>query len=413
MNFSESLHPRVPAGGTGGGEFGADGKAKPKAPAKGGAKATARPNAGPLKSSLSFDGTRGPGYGTKNGDPHVHDLQEALTRLGLTDSDGKKLVDDGKLGPRTTEAIKAAQKKLGVKADGVVSPAFYTKLLAAKATPKAAPKAARSDFEVPILGRDMYLRTWPLDGIEIVSRAKGGDGRTVEAYAAVFGVPKEITDQHGHYIEDIHRSSFNRTLNGKGAKAMCLYNHGLDLQGKPMAMAQVPLGLPLEIKPDSRGLLTRTRYNNSEFADRVLESIKNDEITAQSFRGPIYRSDPVRVPRTRPGAALPTVTRLELGLSDYGPTPIAYYPEAQIMAVRSAVDIIEDIAGLDQAERAELIRALSPTTPLVPTDPETTTATPDDSGPGAEDPRDAHSNRLAIARARLRMDMIAKGVRNG
>jgi HK97 family phage prohead protease len=257
---------------------------------------------------------------------------------------------------------------------------------------------------------ETYHRIWPLEGIEIVSRAKGGDGRTVEAYAAVFGVPKEITDQHGHYIEDIHRSSFNRTLNGRGAKAMCLYNHGLDLAGKPMALAQVPLGLPLEIKPDARGLLTRTRYNFSEFADRVLESIKNDEITAQSFRGPVYRSDPARVPRTRPGAALPTVTRLELGLSDYGPTPIAYYPEAQIMAVRSAVEIADDIAGLTEAERAELIRALS-TTPPVPAGTETS-ATPEESGPGAEDSRDAHSGRLAIARARLRMDMIRNGVRN-
>ena len=30
----------------------------------------------------------------------------------------------------------------------------------------------------------------------------GGDGRTVEAYAAVFDDPAEINDHEGHYIED-------------------------------------------------------------------------------------------------------------------------------------------------------------------------------------------------------------------
>ena len=34
-----------------------------------------------------------------------------------------------------------------------------------------------------------------LDDIAI---QRGGDGRTVEAYAAVFDTPTEIRDQHGH-----------------------------------------------------------------------------------------------------------------------------------------------------------------------------------------------------------------------
>src|SRR5258708_37506279 len=45
-----------------------------------------------------------------------------------------------------------------------------------------------------------YVRSFPLQDIHVRS---SGDGRTVEAYAAVFGVPAEVKDQSGHYMEDI------------------------------------------------------------------------------------------------------------------------------------------------------------------------------------------------------------------
>lgn len=247
-------------------------------------------------------------------------------------------------------------------------------------------------------GRSMtYSRTFDLDGIEILSRAKGGDGRTVDAYAAVFGVKKEIRDQHGHYIEQIDRSAFNRTLkNGAGQKAIVLYNHGLDARGKSGGYPTVPIGKPVSVEVDGRGLRTVSRYNESEFATMVLESIKNGDITAQSFEGPIYRSDPSKVPANRRGAALTTVTRHELGLHNYGPTPTPYYPESQITAVRSTADLAEAFAALDAEQREELIRTLASTPGW---DPETAAilATPH-RGPGAEDPRDAHSMRLKMIR---------------
>lgn len=237
-----------------------------------------------------------------------------------------------------------------------------------------------------------YARTWALDDI---TRSKTGDGRTVTAYAAIFGVPTEVRDQHGHYDEEIHRAAFNRTA--KTGKAVCLYNHGHTLDGKPNGLLQVPLGTPLEIKPDGRGLLTVTRYNKSETADAVLAAIDAGDIRAQSFRGRVIRSDPQgRVPRARPGGQLPKVTRLELGLSDYGPTPVPYYAGAEIVAVRSR--LVDGVDQLDDDERAQLLAAL--------------TATPADSGPGAADPHQlVHSGRLAIRRARIRADMLRLGVR--
>lgn len=139
MAFTEQLHPR----GTGavGGQFVAAGASKSAAPAgrTAGKKAVAAKKGG---GNLSFDGKRGAGYGVKGGDKRVKALQTALNKLGLTDGAGKKLAVDGKLGPRTTAAIKKAQRKLGLKADGVVTPALLKQITMAKKLEKAKAKKA-------------------------------------------------------------------------------------------------------------------------------------------------------------------------------------------------------------------------------------------------------------------------------
>lgn len=253
---------------------------------------------------------------------------------------------------------------------------------------------------------ELYSRAWTLENIEIV---RSGDGRTVEAYAAVFDTPTEVNDTHGHYLEVIDRAAFNRTLNGgAGRQAVCLYNHGMTLDGRPDSLGQVPIGTPLQLHADTRGLLTVTRFNRSALADSVLEAIRAGDIRSYSFRGRVFRSHPTRVPAARDGQ-LPTITRLELGLTDYGPTPVPYYEAAAVLAVRSAAQLAEDVAALDQAQRAELIRVLSSTTP--PAGPDTTTATPD-TGPGAEDPpRSGHSGRHSDLAAHIRRATLVRGIR--
>lgn len=231
-----------------------------------------------------------------------------------------------------------------------------------------------------------YDRMWPLDDILIRS---GGDGRTVEAYAAVFDTPSEIKDEHGHYMEVIARSAFNRAISHGIGRINVFYHHGMTLHGTPSDLGSVPIGSPVDIRPDGRGLRTVTRFNRSTLADSVLEAIRNDDIKGYSFRGRVFQSDPARTPRHRPGSPLPTVTRTELGLAEYGPTPTPAYAEAGILAVRSAAAVAAQIVCLPADERAELVRMLAVSTPL---DPETDTATPD-VGPGTEDPPAGHSGR--------------------
>jgi len=201
-----------------------------------------------------------------------------------------------------------------------------------------------------------YDRSFPIDDIQI-SRAAGG--RTVEAYAAIFDKPYEVRDVHGHYMEVIKPYAFDGILRGGARGVQCLYNHGMTAHGTPDMLGSVPLGTPLEVRSDQKGLLTVTRYNTSQLADAVLEAIRNGDIRSQSFRGRILRSSPNgKVPRQRAGSPPPTVIRHELGLTDYGPTATPVNEAAEILAVRSLADLAHELEGLDADERLELLRTL-------------------------------------------------------
>lgn len=247
---------------------------------------------------------------------------------------------------------------------------------------------------------NLYSRSWALDSIEI-SRAHK-DGRTVEAYAAVFGTPAEVVDQHGHYMEVISPSAFEKTLAERANRVGVFYNHGYTVHGTPSDLGSVPIGSPVEIRADERGLFTVTRYNNTPLAESVLEAIKAGDIRSQSFRGRIYQSNPGRGPFRKVGDSLTTVTRTELGLTEYGPTPSAVYEGAAILAVRAE----RIVANLSDEERVELARMLASTTP---SEPETPNATPD-SGAGAGEPPQ-HSRRQADVTRDVRAAMTVRGMR--
>jgi HK97 family phage prohead protease len=428
--YSPENGTSAPSGGQfapGGGRVGSKGKP----PRRRGPRRAAAP-AGPL----SFDGTTGAGYGIKGGDPRVRTLQAALTRLGVTDSDGKGLAADGKYGPKTTSAVKKLQKALGVDVDGKVTPELLKQITEMKQLPATKPRARRKRLSpasrslllatvnralrlgVEVRTQQLFDRAFALDDIQI---SRSGDGRTVEAYAACFDQPYEVRDQHGHYMEVIDRAAFNRTLsNGAGRQAMCLYNHGMSVvDGKPDSLAQVPIGTPLEIRADGRGLLTVTRYNRSPLADSVLEAVRDGSIKSQSFRGRIVRSSPDRVPLRSRSGGLPTITRHELGLTDYGPTPIPVNAGAEIMAVRSLTELVQDFAALDDDGRLQLLRHLG--IDLDGVEAEETqgeASTQDDDTPtstvelGAEDPPlTRHSGRQIEITRRIRAAQISRGMR--
>ncbi|BBB01069.1 putative phage major capsid protein [Actinacidiphila reveromycinica] len=182
--------------------------------------------------------------------------------------------------------------------------------------------------------QNLHSRVFALDDIQI--RA-GGDGRTVTAYAAVFDSPTFIVDQDGEYDEQIARTAFDKTVQERAGRIGVFYNHAKTLHGTPSESGSVPIGVPLEApRADGKGLLTVTRYNKTPLADAVLESIRNGDITGQSFTGRFIKSTPTGpyLPDRSTGQRT-LVTRQEIALIEYGPTPIPAYSDAAIVGVRS------------------------------------------------------------------------------
>lgn len=201
-----------------------------------------------------------------------------------------------------------------------------------------------------------------------ISVRSGGDGRTVDAYAAVFDTPQEIRDREGHYIEQLHRSTFDKTLAQRGNQLQAIFNHGKTMYGTPSERFSMPIGVPLEVKPEPKGLWTATRMAKTPLGDEVLQLIDEGAIKGYSFSGSFLATDRQRA---KAAGGLPTFVRMETALREYGPTPFPYYADAQIVGVRSeaaellatmtAEEIDEFVASLAEPARADLLRALAAT----------------------------------------------------
>ena len=246
----------------------------------------------------------------------------------------------------------------------------------------AASASRAEDFEPQV---DMFVRSFPLQDYAVRS---GGDGRVVEAYAAVFELPAEIVDGQGHYTEVIDRGAFDRAIGLGIQRVGVFYNHGMNLYGKPSDRFSVPIGTPEEIRADGKGLLTATRFAKTELGDEILELCRAGSIAGYSFTGRLVTSHPNRPPRGGYGrdirsGSLPTVRRIHLGLQEYGPTPMPAYSQAEIVGVRAAL-------LLDGTFREE-VRAMLSSTP--DEDQDDRFDSPDDSGQVADDQLIEHSVR--------------------
>jgi phage head maturation protease len=258
-----------------------------------------------------------------------------------------------------------------------------------------------------------FIRAVALDDIRIRS---GGTGRTVEAYAAIFDEPAEIVDQDGHYFEQNHRAAFNRTIQHSGERFPVVYHHGLTIAGTPSDRGSVPIGVSKEVRVDKRGVLTISEYGTSDLADEVLEGIRMGSIKAQSYGGRFIRSDP-RVPRggfrADAGGKLRTVTRMEVAMREFGPTPFPAFAGAAITGIR-AQQVLGALLTAPAERRAALLDQLDHlATPLDEADPaeaeiDGTPDVPDSAAPVTEDPAPGHSRSIPLG-MRIRAARIARG----
>lgn len=244
-------------------------------------------------------------------------------------------------------------------------------------------------------------RTYVIDDIAVRS---DGDGRTVEAYTAVFNRAAEIRDQDGHYNEELENGSFSKTIGDNGTRFGVFYNHARTIYGTPDGNLSVPIGVPIEAPvQDERGVFTVTRYLDNPLADSVLDGIKQRAIRGYSFGGKFIKS--VKTRGTSRGD-LPTIRRMEVAMKEYGPTVFPAYAQAEIMGTRSVSAFLAEIGELGEDERDRFRQMLGLATPLEPANPEGTST----EAVHVEEPTEGSLNSAAKSFRSLRREAREKGV---
>lgn len=251
----------------------------------------------------------------------------------------------------------------------------------------------------------MLTRAFPVTDAEVrrgrvtcESCSADASGHMVDHYVAPFDERIEVHDGHGDYMEEIDPSAFNRTLSHLGRAAGgvrgvgVFYNHAKTLYDTPSEIWSVPVGHPAVIRADGRGLFASTHYSRDEASERILQGVLDGNIPGHSFTGRIVRSNPDRVPKRVRSGDLPIVRRLELGLTEYGPTPMPYYAGTPVVAARSY-----------PSGQHFVMNPLVTTPPLQP------------SGPGTEDSHMGalRSAEIRHAQAMRRARLLSIGVIDG
>jgi HK97 family phage prohead protease len=263
--------------------------------------------------------------------------------------------------------------------------------------------SGRSDDQEFLASRpcDPFARSYAIEDMHV--RADG-TGRIVEAYAAAFNSRAEIMDQDGHYFESLSPDSFNKTIAEKGTNFGVLFNHGRTIDGAPNPLASMPIGVPLEVTPDDRGVFTVTRYLDNPLANDTLDAIKQRAITAQSFSGMFIKSVK-SYPDGRGRSALPTITRHEVKMREYGPAVFAAYGAAQILGTR-AEQFVRALLQTPPDRRLDWLAQFEgfttpsgPDIPIIGTSPEAAEST--------DEPREHSARSLA---SRIRVGRIARGI---
>jgi phage head maturation protease len=264
--------------------------------------------------------------------------------------------------------------------------------------------------DLALLGGVIH-RTVPLEDISVKQ------GRTVEAYLAVFDTEAEIRDGQGHYKESIDRSAFNKAISDarpQGSRASwktsVYYNHAMTPYGTPSERWSTPVAVTRNLVVEARGVVATDHYMETPEGDHALELVRAGAVKGYSFTGRLIRSDPNRPPaggfRATRNGGLPSVRRLELGLSEYGPTPEPAYETAGVLGMRA--DFLRLLAanGYTPEQAMRLLPLLSATPDGEPADSDTS----DNSEAVAEEPLIQHSVRQSPFARRLQVALTARGM---
>lgn len=140
------------------------------------------------------------------------------------------------------------------------------------------------------------------------------EGRTVAGYASMFGNRDKVGDI-------VKQGAFAKTIKERGKRVKVFYNH------------MYPIGMPVKIEEDEKGLYTESVLSKTARADEILELIKDGVIDEMSFAYDVIDYDPIAN-----GRALKELRLYEYGFVDFGANE-----KAQVVGVKSLLERITDV----------------------------------------------------------------------
>lgn len=163
------------------------------------------------------------------------------------------------------------------------------------------------------------------------------DGRNVEMLCAPYDRPALVDDGHGPYQEEFARGAFAGATKAPNRVLMEFEHFAPGLSGV------IGRGAHFEEKPDA--LYGRFRVLKQADGDKALELIDEEVLTAASvFFGPIKT---MKLGRSH-------VRRLRVQLDRVALARVGAYPEARVLAVRSApipAEVVEEIVEIPESAR--------------------------------------------------------------
>lgn len=114
--------------------------------------------------------------------------------------------------------------------------------------------------------------------------SEGGDGRTLEGYAAVFGAPTRISSPfEGTFDETVAPGAFKKTLR-ENRPPVCQWNHGSDPR-----VGQVPIAAVQDMREDDHGLYVKARMFPNDVVEPIRQAIEAQAVTGMSFKFKVNR----------------------------------------------------------------------------------------------------------------------------
>lgn len=189
-----------------------------------------------------------------------------------------------------------------------------------------------------------FTRTFET-GLDFLSRANGGDNRTVYGYLIPFGRETAVHDYGYEYTESIKPGATKRSINARAGKLKLLAQHNERLL--PLANASV-------LREDEQGLYGEFRMPHTTAGNDALELIREGVIGGFSIRFAPVQPGAHYMPK--PGEH---VARKEIALIEVSLVGEPAYQDA-LVAVREqqAIEPVKNLTQISEVEQWLVTRGI-------------------------------------------------------